>query len=75
MQLKLRIQLNGILSSDLSPPGTNVTFVNKLIPMSWTEIEATIDADTAKEYSSQVNKRIGLLKRSILLRYGAQSKW
>lgn len=54
MQLKLRIQLNGILSSDLSPPGTNVTFVNKLIPMSWTEIEATIDADTAKEYSSQV---------------------
>ncbi|PFX19537.1 uncharacterized protein LOC111338069 [Stylophora pistillata] len=54
MQLKLRIQLNGILSSDLSAPGSNMTFVDKLIPISWTEIEATIDADTAKEYSSQV---------------------
>ena len=60
MQLKLRLQLNGqFLSSALhsSYPGTkNVTFVNKLIPISWTETEATIDQESAEEYSSQVNK-------------------
>ncbi|XP_078355185.1 sensory neuron membrane protein 1-like [Oculina patagonica] len=58
MHLKLRIQLNGkILDSSLSPsyPGTkNVTFLNKQIPISWTETEAIIDPETAKEYSSQL---------------------
>ena len=60
MQLKLRIQLNGkILVNSLSPtyPATkNVSFVNKYIPISWSETGATIDAETAKEYSSKVNK-------------------
>ena len=60
MQLKLRLQLNGqFLSSALHPNYTgtkNVTFVNKLIPISWTETQATIDQESAEEYSSQVNK-------------------
>ena len=61
MQLKLRLQLNGqiLRDSSLHPsyPGTeNVTFVNKLIPISWSETEATIDPESAKEYSSKVNK-------------------
>ena len=60
MQLKLRLQLNGqILSSTLhtSYPGTkNVTFVNKLIPITWSETEATIDQESAEEYNSQVNE-------------------
>ncbi|KAJ7354973.1 hypothetical protein OS493_029083 [Desmophyllum pertusum] len=58
MQLKLRIQLNGkILVNSLSPnyPATkNVSFINKYIPISWSETGATIDAETAKEYSSQL---------------------
>ena len=60
MQLKLRIQLNGMIlntswSADLQAP-MNVSYVNKLIPISWSETSATIDAETAKEYSSQVNR-------------------
>ena len=56
MQVKLRIQLNGKIPSSLLAPGTNVSCVDKMIPISWSETEATIDADTAKAYSSKVNK-------------------
>ena len=60
MQLKLRLQVNGkILKSSLHSlyPGTkNVTFVNKPIPITWSETEATIDQESAEEYRSQVNK-------------------
>ena len=60
MQLKLRLQLNGQFLSSAKhssyPETKNVTFVNKLIPISWSETEATIDQESAEEYSSQVNK-------------------
>lgn len=60
MQLKLRLQLNGqFLKSALHtsyPETKNVTFVDKLIPISWVETEASIDQESAEEYSSQVNK-------------------
>ena len=59
MQLKLRLQLNGqFLRSALHsgyPETKNVTFVNKLIPISWLETEATIDQKSAEEYNSKVN--------------------
>lgn len=59
MQLKLRFQLNGkiIPNSSLSPyyPETkNVSYTDKLIPILWTETEASIDAVTAKEFRSKV---------------------
>ena len=60
MQRKLRIQLNGrILKSALHtgyPQNGNVTFVDKLIPIWWSETDETIDQESAEEYSSQVNK-------------------
>ena len=60
MQRKLRLQLKGkILKSSLHSlyPGTkNVTFVNKPIPIRWSETEETIDPESAEEYRSQVNK-------------------
>jgi len=60
MQLKLRLQLNGqFLKSALHtsyPETKNVTFVDKPIPISWVETEASIDQESAEEYSSQVNK-------------------
>lgn len=60
MQLKLRFQLNGkiIPNSSLSPyyPETkNVSYTDKLIPILWTETEASIDAVTAKEFRSKVS--------------------
>lgn len=59
MQLKLRLQLNGqILKSSLRtlyPETKNVTFFNKLIPITWSETEATIDQESAEQYRSQVN--------------------
>lgn len=59
MDLKLRVQLNGVildtsLSSD-HQQHLNVSYMNKLIPVSWSETAASIDAETAKEYSSKVN--------------------
>ena len=63
MQLKLRLQVNGqILNTSLHTvyPGTkNVTFVNKLIPITWSETEATIDQESAEEYKSQVGNHAG----------------
>jgi len=59
MDLKLRVQLNGvILNTSLSSDHQqhlNVSYMNKLIPVSWSETAASIDAETAKEYSSKVN--------------------
>lgn len=59
MQLKLRLQLNGqILKSSLRalyPETKNVNFFNKLIPITWSETEATIDQESAEQYRSQVN--------------------
>ena len=59
MELKLRIQLNGvILPQSLSPKHQghlNVSYVNKLIPIWWSETTAGIDADSARKYSSKVN--------------------
>ena len=87
MQLKLRIQLNGmILDSSLSPdyPETkNVSFRNKLIPISWSETAATIDPETAKEYSSKVNrlyveitrKEAGVNPWSLLAKYYLILNW
>jgi len=58
MQLKLRLQLNGqFLKSALHtsyPETKNVTFVDKPIPISWVETEASIDQESAEEYSSQL---------------------
>jgi len=70
MQLKLRLQLNGkVLKSALHssyPKTENVTFVDKLIPISWVETEASIDQETAEEYSSQVNKLGGQKSLSVV---------
>lgn len=59
MDFKLRVQLNGvILNTSLSSDHQkhlNVGYMNKLIPISWTETAASIDAETAKFYSSQVH--------------------
>ena len=57
-KLKLRLQLNGIISRHLLAPGTNVSFVHKVIPMSWTEIGTTIDAEKAKKLTLKVNAHI-----------------
>lgn len=59
MQLKIRYQLNGkiIANSSLSPcyPETkNVSYEDKMIPILWTEKEASIDAMTSKEFRSKV---------------------
>ena len=56
-KLKLRLRLNGIIP-DLLAPGTNVTFLHKVIPMSWTEIGTTMDAEKAKKLTSKVNVHI-----------------
>lgn len=56
MELKLRIQLNAIIPRELlSPNHANVSYVNKLIPIWWSETSAGIDAGTAEEFSSKVN--------------------
>ena len=57
-KLKLRYQLNGIISRHSLAPGTNVSFVHKVIPMSWTEIGTTIDAEKAKKLTLKVNAHI-----------------
>ena len=64
MEFKLRIQLNGmILPKSLSSnhqPQMNVSFVNRLIPIWWSETAAVIDEESAKEYSSKVNMNSAL---------------
>ncbi|XP_068729884.1 lysosome membrane protein 2-A-like isoform X1 [Montipora capricornis] len=58
MQLKLRIQLNGVITSKSLfkeyHGHSNVSFVNKFIPIWWSETSASIDEETAEEYNSQL---------------------
>ena len=57
IQLKLRIQMNGVISPGTllkSFPGHNVGYENKFIPIWWTETSAGIDEETAKEFNSKV---------------------
>ena len=77
MQRKLRLQLNGqILKSSLHSlyPGTkNVTFVNKPIPIRWSETEETIAQESAEEYRSQVNKLGG--RENLLFKTKGLGPW
>ncbi|XP_068682792.1 lysosome membrane protein 2-A-like [Montipora foliosa] len=58
MQLKVRIQLNGVITSKSLfkeyHGHSNVSFVNKFIPIWWSETSASIDEETAEEYNSQL---------------------
>ena len=59
IQLKLRIQMNGVITSESlleSFQGHNVSCENKFIPIWWTETSAGIDEETAKEFNSKVLK-------------------
>ena len=59
MDLKLRLQLNGmILNTSIHTdyqPQLNVTFLNKLFPIWWSERSAGIDKETAETFRSKVN--------------------
>jgi len=57
IQLKLRIQMNGVITSESlleSFQGHNVSYEKKFIPIWWTETSAGIDEETAKEFNSKV---------------------
>lgn len=58
MDLKLRLQLNGmILNTSIHTdyqPQLNVTFLNKLFPIWWSELSGGIDEETAETFRSKL---------------------